>query len=269
MLVTRLAPTPSGFLHQGNAVNFVLTWWLARAHGGRLLLRIDDFDVPRLRTAYVDDIFRTVAWLGIDIDAGPSGPADFSANWSMSLRMPQFRAACDRLLRDRSAGVFVCACSRRQLGPRGRCAAGCADRDLTLAPGTSALRMRVAPARIAEGPEPGVPPGDHVLWRRDDLPAYHLGSVVADESLGVSAVVRGVDLRPASMVQRHLAGVLPAPGFTSADLRHHGLLLGPDGTKLSKSAGAQAQPFDHTTRARDEIAASARALGESIGIQPP
>ena len=75
VLVTRIAPTPSGFLHVGNAVNMVLTHWLARAHGGRLLLRIDDFDTGRARPAYLEDVFRTLDWLGIDIDDGPSGPA--------------------------------------------------------------------------------------------------------------------------------------------------------------------------------------------------
>ncbi len=269
MLVTRLAPTPSGYLHQGNVVNFVLTWWLARTHGGRLLLRIDDFDLPRLRPAYLEDIFRTLAWLGIDIDDGPSGPADFHATWSMSLRISQFRAARDRLMSNGTAGAFVCACSRRQLSPDGRCTAGCADRGLSLSAGGSALRLRVTPDPVAGTPGHPPPPGDHVLWRRDDLPSYHLGSVVADESLGVSAVVRGVDLQPASALQRHLATVLPAPGFADADLRHHDLLLGPDGTKLSKSAGAQAHPMDRTQRVRGQALSAALSLGEAIGIHPP
>ena len=98
MLVTRIAPTPSGFLHVGNAVNAVLTHWLARAHDGRLLLRIDDFDTARARPAYLEDVFRTLDWLEIDIDDGPCGPGDFETSWSMSRRVDQFRGARDRLM---------------------------------------------------------------------------------------------------------------------------------------------------------------------------
>lgn len=264
MLVTRIAPTPSGYLHPGNLVNAVLTWWLARAAEGRLLLRIDDFDVARVREAYLDDVFRTVDWLGIEVDDGPSGPAEFHATWSMAHRTADFRAACRRLRSSPDADVFVCRCSRRALGAGGRCVSGCAELDADLVPGESVLRLRVADSHHPGGP----PPGDHVLWRRDDLPAYHLGSLVADEALGVTAVVRGADLRAASALQRHLAARLPAPGFAAAELLHHELLLGSDGDKLSKSAGSQAHPLEHTGRLRDQVLAAARSLGAPIGIQP-
>ncbi|MEJ7664021.1 MAG: glutamate--tRNA ligase family protein [Hymenobacter sp.] len=79
MLAGRLAPTPSGYLHLGNAVNFVLTWLLARRAGGTLHLRIDDLDRARLRRAYLDNIFRVIDWLQIDYDHGPDGPRRFPA----------------------------------------------------------------------------------------------------------------------------------------------------------------------------------------------
>ncbi len=206
VLVTRIAPTPSGYLHVGNALNMVLTHWLARARGGRLLLRIDDFDTGRARATYLEDVFRTLDWLRIDIDAGPSGPADFHSSWSMSTRIDQFRRARDQLMAGDHDSVFVCRCSRHALDPTGRCVAGCRERDLALEPGRTALRMSV-PAGSARGLP--LPAGDHVLWRRDDLPAYQLGSVVADEDLAVTAIVRGVDLlgvlRPAAAPGRDAA----------------------------------------------------------------
>ncbi|MCY4495585.1 MAG: glutamate--tRNA ligase family protein, partial [Acidimicrobiaceae bacterium] len=76
-LVTRIAPTPSGFLHLGNVYNFILTWWWARSQNGKLILRIDDADTSRLRVEYVEDIFVTLEWLGMDIDQGPSGVEQF------------------------------------------------------------------------------------------------------------------------------------------------------------------------------------------------
>ncbi len=266
MLVTRIAPTPSGFLHVGNALNMVLTHWLARAHGGRLLLRIDDFDTGRARAPYLEDVFRTLDWLGIDIDDGPSGPDDFHSSWSMSTRIDRFRQARDGLMGGGHGTIFVCRCSRHDLDVSGHCVAGCRAQDLALEPGRSALRMSV-PGGSARGLP--LPAGDHVIWRRDDLPAYQLGSVVADEDLGVTAIVRGVDLLESSALQLHLAELLPAPGFRAVDLRHHALLAAPDGQKLSKSAGAQAHPLEHTDHLRAQVLTWARALGTPLGISPP
>lgn len=283
MLVTRFAPTPSGYLHAGNVVNLVLTDWHARSHGGRLLLRIDDFDVARARPDYLADVFRTLDWLDIHVDAGPTGPADFLASWSMSARLDQFRAARDSLLGSTDGSVFVCRCSRREVGPAGHCTRGCRGRDMPLEPGRSVLRLSVpahTPSTAAAGspadepPAPSAsiqeaPPGDHVLWRRDDLPSYHLGSVVVDEELSVTSIIRGADLGPSSALQRRLATLLPAPGFVNADIRHHDLLASPSGAKLSKSAGAQAHPLEHSARLRDQVWAWAEALGAPIGIGPP
>jgi glutamyl-tRNA synthetase len=266
VLVTRIAPTPSGFLHVGNALNMVLTHWLARTHGGRLLLRIDDFDTERARPQYLEDVFRTLDWLGIDIDEGPCGPQDFHSTWSMSTRVDLFRTARDRLMGAEHGSVFVCRCSRHDLDSSGRCVLGCREQGLALEPGHSALRMSVVGGSV-RGLR--LPPGDHVLWRRDDLPAYQLGSVVADEDFAVTAIVRGVDLLESSALQLQLAGMLPAPSFSVIDLRHHALLAAPDGHKLSKSAGAQAHPLEHTDALREQVRSWARALGAPIGVGRP
>jgi glutamyl-tRNA synthetase len=275
LLVTRIAPTPSGYLHVGNAVNFVLSDWLARAAGGRLLLRIDDFDTGRARPEYLADIIDTIAWLGLRITDGPRAGQDLSA-WSMAGRTERFRAVCARLLAEHPGRVFACRCSRRELDPSGWCVAGCARRGLAPTPGQVVVRLHVPEGEAVSMPGAAgvphgyqVPPGDHVLWRRDDLPAYQLGSVVADEDLGVTAVVRGIDLLESSALQRHLAGLLPAPGFLAADLRHHSLLRGPSGDKLSKSAGHQALPMLRTDSLLERIHGWATELGAPIGITPP
>jgi glutamyl-tRNA synthetase len=254
----------------GNAVNALLTHWWARAHAARLILRIDDFDTTRARAAYLEDIFDTLAWLGIRVDAGPSDPHSFRSDWSMSARHHAFRRARDQLLADRPDAVYVCRCSRRQLDPSGRCAAGCRGAGVPLRPGESVVRLSVPPgARARVGAAlVDVPEGDHVIWRRDDLPAYQLGSVVADEHLEVTAIVRGVDLMGSSALQVHLAGLLPAPGFLAAELLHHPLLTAPDGSKLSKSAGAGARPLDRTPALLAEVHDRAVALGEPLGVLP-
>jgi glutamyl-tRNA synthetase len=184
----------------------------------------------------------------------------------MSTRIDQFRHARDQLMAGDHASVFVCRCSRHDLDPTGRCVAACRERKLALEPGRTALRMSV-PAGSARGLP--LPAGDHVLWRRDDLPAYQLGSVVADEDLAVTAIVRGVDLLASSALQLLLAEMLPAPGFAGVDLRHHALLGAPDGHKLSKSAGAQAHPLEHTPERRAQLLIWAGALGAPIGITRP
>lgn len=265
MLVTRFAPTPSGYLHVGNLVNLTLTHWLVHSHRGRLLLRIDDFDRDRVRTAYLADVFRTLEWLDIPIDSGPSGVADFQAGWSMSSHWQRFRAARDRLMTSAGSGVFVCRCSRAQLSGLGYCVAGCAEHRWELAPDQSVLRLSGAmvPAGSA------LPPGDPVLWRRDDYPAYHLGSVVQDDALGITSIVRGLDLLPSSLLQRHLATLLPAPTFAAADLRHHELVTDASGHKLSKSAGARAHPLEHTNLLRRQLHDWARRLGQPLGIERP
>lgn len=274
MLVTRVAPTPSGFLHLGNAVNFLLADWLARAAGGRLLLRIDDFDVGRARAQYLEDIIAVLDWLGVEVTHGPAAGADLAA-WSMSTRTAQFRTALATLRDAHPELVFACRCSRRTLGPGGLCVAGCRYSGAAPQPGASVVRLHVPPGSTVQlhRGQPAisalpVPAGDHVLWRRDDLPAYHLGSVVADEELGVNAVVRGTDLLESTALQLHLAGLLPAPGFSAADFRHHGLITAADGHKLSKSAGAQAHPLERTPQLRAQIQAWAVSLGAGVGISP-
>jgi glutamyl/glutaminyl-tRNA synthetase len=265
----RIAPTPSGYLHVGNAVNFLVNQWWARANDARLLLRIDDFDGGRVRSEYLADIFDTVRWLGIRIDAGPRDPQHFADEWSMAGRLDSFRQACDRLLATHPDVAFACRCSRTQLDAQRRCTADCRQvrpGDL----GRACVRLSVRPGAEVhiDGVRTPVPPGDHVVWRRDDLPAYLLGSVVADEALGITTIIRGRDLWQSSALQVHLASLLSASGFLAAQLVHHELVLAKDGRKLSKSAGAQAHPLDRTPEQLRDVRTLAQRIGAPLGVGP-
>lgn len=85
--LTRIAPTPSGFLHLGNAFSFLKTKALAQKHNAKILLRIDDLDRERYRPEYVQDIFDTLDFLEIKIDLGPKNLQEFESEWSQVLRM--------------------------------------------------------------------------------------------------------------------------------------------------------------------------------------
>lgn len=271
MLVTRLAPTPSGFLHPGNAVNFLLTAWLARQHQGRLLLRIDDLDTDRVRPEYLDDIFRVLDWLGIAVDGGPSDVAQFQREFSLPHRVEAYRSALDQL---RVAGVFACTCSRRDLAgqPPGFYPGTCRSAGLGEQPGRTALRFAVPqPAIVYVAGEPvdvGAAFGDFMVWRRNDVPAYQLASVVDDRDLGVNAVVRGRDLLTSTAAQLILAPLLDAESFAAADFRHHPLITDAEGRKLSKSAGRQGESMVGDPVLRDSIRSAAEGIAALVGIEP-
>ncbi len=94
-------------------MNFIITWVLARAKRGHVLLRIDDLDKARCRDEYLTDIFRTLDWLGLDYDAGPSGVQDFKLNWSQHVRMDLYQEALMQLRAQKR--LFACRCSRKEI----------------------------------------------------------------------------------------------------------------------------------------------------------
>lgn len=267
MLISRIAPTPSGFLHLGNAVNFLLTERLVRAGGGLLILRIDDMDATRMRSEYLADIFWALEWLGISPDLGPRSPADFLAN---------FRTDSARLWAELNAAdlpTYVCRCSRRDRAARPADQADpCLHAGLAYEAGRTAIRIHVPRETFVT--IPGSPPtvrdlaaelGDFVLWRRDNLPSYQLASVVADRDLAVNLVVRGEDLLASTAAQLHLASALGAAGFRLARFIHHPLVTDEGGHKLSKSAGAYSlRQLARLPDGRDRVFAAADQLAQRI-----
>lgn len=220
--ISRLAPTPSGFLHLGNLANFYLTWKLVRQSRGSLRLRIDDCDSTRVRPEFIDDIFATLNWIGIDYDHGPIDSEDFK-NHSQALRRDRYWQVLQQ-----TTDTFVCDCSRSQL-PKGKPYPGtCRDRNKPFQAGTTSIRLRA--------PETAM--GDFVLWRKDDLPAYLLVSVVDDVDYNTNLIVRGEDLLETSEAQRLLAAKAGFDSFQSIRFIHHPMLTDNKGQKLAKSEHA-------------------------------
>lgn len=250
---TRLAPTPSGLLHAGNAVNFLLTDRLARRLGARLRLRIDDLDAERGREAYVADIFEALAWLGIRPDLGPHDAEDQRRNWSQQARIPRYLELAGAL---RAAGaVYACGCSRQrraQLHTTGAVVCACRTARHDLDDPALAWRLllpveaTVTMASLFGAPRAGRPfdhlPDPVVLGRsvngRPRRPAYQLASLADDVDHGTTFIVRGDDLFPSTLVQLYLAGVLGFQAFQAVRFVHHPLVTDAGGAKLSKSAGA-------------------------------
>jgi glutamyl-tRNA synthetase len=245
MIRTRLAPTPSGFLHAGNGLNFALAWLLARSRGGIVRLRIDDLDAPRVRPEYVEDIFRCLEWLGLDYDEGPAGPGEQASAYSQRLRLDRYRQGLESLLA--RGALFACDCARSRLAPGQPYDGHCRPRGLAPGPG-KALRLHTpAEAEACWQDAAGLrclPLGsslpDFVVWRKDDLPAYQLASLLDDLDHAVSLIVRGEDLAPSTAAQVFLAQAGGWEAFGQVRFWHHPLLLDAQGRKLSKSDGAEA-----------------------------
>ena len=257
--VTRFAPSPTGRLHLGHAFSALTAWEAAQAACGRFILRIEDIDETRARSAFEQGVYDDLAWLGL--------------RWEEPVRrqsehMVDYRAALQRLI---DAGLaYRCFRTRREVleaiasaphGPvevfRGaalpqreemaRIAAG--------HPFAWRLSLEAAQAALGEGfdalafyeegegsagergEQVALPArlGDVVLARKDVGVAYHLAVVVDDALQGVTHVIRGTDLFEATHIQRLLQAllVLPTPRY-----RHHPLIAGPGGKRLAKRDGA-------------------------------
>jgi len=248
--VSRFAPSPTGRLHLGHAFSALRAHDLARAAGGRFLLRMEDIDPGRSRAAFAAGIEEDLLWLGLGWD----GPV-----LRQSDRLPHYEAALARL---RARGLaYPCFCTRAEIaasaaaphgaeGPvyPGTCRRlSAAERARRMAePHCWRLDMAAALASVrdplrwhdaATGWVDAAPAlaGDVVLARKDAPTSYHLAVTVDDAAQGVTDVVRGTDLFQATHVHRLLQALLglPTPAY-----HHHPLLHGADGRRLAKRDGA-------------------------------
>lgn len=247
---TRFAPTPSGYLHLGNLVNARIVADLAQRHGGELALRIDQDDRDRCRPEYAAHVFTSLRALGITWSSGPAS-ADEVAAVDMDARTERLRAELERLPFDH---IFACTCTRSTLIER---PCTCRERALAWVPGETTLRLHLPDdvTFVRDGQRQRLHDelGDPVLWRRDDLPAYHWATVIDDRDLGTTHVVRGVDLLASSALHRYLAALIDAPSLAQARFLHHGLVTDAHGGKLSKSAQPARVPPPLTDDALAEI----------------
>jgi glutamyl/glutaminyl-tRNA synthetase len=247
--LTRFAPSPTGYLHLGHVVNAVYVWGLARALGGRVLLRLEDHDRTRCRPAYENALLADLDWLGLEPDLGRA--AELRQGGS-----PYRQSDCGaiyetQLGRLRAAGlVFGCDCSRREVDAEAggafnretRYPGRCRGRELAPDPGRG-VRVRMEPgeecfvdAGLGElRQDPSAQCGDMLLRDRLGHWTYQFAVVVDDLRHGVDLVIRGADLVDSTGRQLRLARLLG--GVRPPVFLHHPLVCKPDGAKLSKSAG--------------------------------
>ena len=240
---TRIAPTPSGYLHLGNVLSFALTAALARRTGASMLLRIDDMDKTRAGPEYVQDIFDTLNFLEICWDEGPRTYAEFEREFSQVHRMGLYQEALQQL---RTEGkLFACGCSRTTIlrdSSDGGYPGTCRNRGLPFDGADTSWRLSTG--GVGGGPATGgvwelpTEMRDFIVRKKDGFPAYQLVSLIDDLHYGIDLVVRGEDLGPSTLAQRFLARQLGRDAFGKVLFYHHPLLKEPDGGKMSKSAGS-------------------------------
>ena len=275
-IVTRFAPSPTGYLHLGHAYAALVAWRRGREAGGRFLLRLEDIDATRCRPAFADAILEDLSWLGLDWD----GPVH-----TQSEHLAEYRAVLNALT---ARGlIYPCFCTRADVvreaarsasaphapdgTPRypGTCRGLSAEeRASRIAAGQPyALRLDMCRALATVGTvitfeEDGEGTiechparfGDIVLARKDTPASYHLCVTHDDAVQGVTLVTRAIDLKPATDVHRLLQALMgwPAPRYA-----HHKLLTDADGRRLAKRDKAAAL---RDLRAQGYSAAEVRAM---------
>ncbi len=251
----RFAPSPTGYVHVGNARTALFNWLFARYHGGAFVLRIEDTDVERSEAQYETSLIEDLRWFGLDWDEGSDKGGPFGP-YRQSERKDIYAQYATELIQQRRA--YYCFCSPEQLEaerhvalkagrqPRysGRCRA--------LEPEESAARVKAGkPAairlKIPEGAFSwddlvhgltsfsGDVIGDPIIVRSDGNPAYNFAVVIDDHLMGITHVIRGDD--HISNTPRQLA-VYQALGWPAPAFAHLSTILGPDRTRLSKRHGA-------------------------------
>ncbi len=256
---TRLAPTPSGALHVGNAFSFLLAWLWARHQGGKVVLRIEDVDTTRSRPDWIEAVFRDLEWLGLDWEEGPQGPSDAQSPFRQSSPLRQERY--QTIWREWSASgqLYPCRCTRsdlrtdapqiQQIGEAqdfgipyvGRCR----HRTFSDAAPSDAWRLRLDDdpstiddlwmgrhelSRLSQI-------GDPVLRRGDGCTAYHLAVCLDDFDQGITHVVRGRDLLGFTHLHVYLHKLMN--NFCPPKFLHHGLLGDHQGLRLAKRIGSE------------------------------
>jgi glutamyl/glutaminyl-tRNA synthetase len=239
---TRIAPTPSGFLHLGNVLSFAVTAALAHQHGAKVLLRIDDLDRTRVNKLYLEDIFDTLNFLNIPWHEGPRTVAEFEQHYSQLHRIPIYHKALTQL--SDTGRIYACTCSRKQLNNGND---PCIDKNIPLNTANASWRLRTkAGAQLPVKKHDGVliqatlsaEMHNFIVRKKDGFPAYQLTSIIDDLYYGIDLIVRGDDLWPSTLAQQGLATALGKKDFNTIAFYHHPLLLDRLGDKLSKSAGA-------------------------------
>lgn len=239
---TRFAPSPTGYLHIGGARTALFCWLYARHHGGEFILRIEDTDMERSSVEAVNAILEAMNWLGLHYDRGP---------FYQTQRFDRYREVIQQLLDTGQA--YYCYCTREELEtmrsaqmerkekPRydGRCRDRKTPREgvqpvvrfRTPQDGVTVVNDMVRGTVVFENRELD----DLIIARSDGTPTYNLTVVVDDMDMGITHVIRGDDHLNNTPRQMNILKALGAP---IPQYGHLPMILGPDGTKLSKRHGS-------------------------------
>ncbi|WLD13240.1 tRNA glutamyl-Q(34) synthetase GluQRS [Planctellipticum variicoloris] len=252
--VGRLAPSPTGAQHVGNARTYLLAWLAIRSRGGRMILRMEDIDSPRVKPWAAAQAIDDLRWLGLDWDEGPDigGP---HGPYVQTQRLDHYATALEQL----KAGeqIYPCTCTRSDVAAAA--SAPHAGQEGPIYPGTCAGRSAADAVgltvpycwrwRTSGGRGPlefhdavageqrcnlSRELGDFVVCKHDGTPSYQLAVVLDDHAMGVNEVLRGDDLIPSTFRQLAIYDFFgwPAPGYA-----HAPLVVGPDGRRLAKRHG--------------------------------
>ena len=242
--IGRLAPSPTGAQHVGNARTYLIAWLAARSRGGPVALRIEDIDSPRVKAGAAEQALDDLRWLGLDWDGDPI---------VQTKRLPLYQSALERLQTQEL--VYPCTCSRGDI--EAAASAPHLDHEGPSYPGTCSHRTVADAAELGDRPfawrfrithsptfvdgfrgptsvdlrQTG---GDFVVWKSSQTPAYQLAVVVDDAAQGVTEVIRGDDLVPSTPRQLLLYRAL---GLKPPTFTHVPLVVGPDGRRLAKRHG--------------------------------
>jgi glutamyl-tRNA synthetase len=249
MPITRIAPSPTGALHLGNARTFLVNWLLARQKGWKIILRIEDLDGPRIKAGADRQAIEDLRWLGIGWDDDPI---------YQSSRIPHYAVAVESLLANGQA--YACVCSRKEV--ESAASAPHAEDGSAVYPGTcrgrysspaQAFEQTGKPAAIRFAVPEGIVEfddafagrqsfdvarqlGDFVIAKSDSTAAYQLAVVVDDAASGITDVVRGDDLLDSTprqiLLYKALGLAERIPSY-----HHLPLVVGPDGRRLAKRHG--------------------------------
>lgn len=252
VIVGRLAPSPTGAQHLGNARTYLLAWLSARAQGGRVVLRIEDLDSPRVKPWAIEQAMQDLRWLGLDWDEGPDlgGP---HPPYIQTDHASHYQEPLQRLL-DANL-IYPCTCSRTDIeqaasaphesidGPiyPGTCSGWAVGEPL---PDADQFCWRFRTPNEVMTIDDTIcgsvtfnvaqQLGDFPITRKGGQAAYQLAVVVDDEVMGISEVVRGNDLLASAFRQRCLQQAL---GYRMQRYIHVPLVVGADGRRLAKRHG--------------------------------
>ncbi len=243
-VVTRFAPSPTGFLHIGGARTALFNWLYAKRHGGRMMLRIEDTDRERSTQAAIDAIIDGMKWLGLDWDG------DIIYQFSRAGRHAE--VAQELLAKGKAYRCYATSQELEEMREKARAEkrpprydGRWRDRDPAEAPAGAPFVVRIKAPETGETVIEDAVQGrvvfpnkdldDFILLRSDGTPTYMLAVVVDDHDMGVTQIIRGDDHLTNAARQKHIYEAL---GWGTPAFAHIPLIHGPDGAKLSKRHGA-------------------------------